>query len=76
MAERTKQSDQTPAESGDEVLTFPVDDLIARSSDYLGHSSHVVAGALHGRKADMSLDDARARINDFLEKPALSAKEA
>lgn len=56
--------------------TFTAADLIARGSDFLGQPSYVVAGALHGVDPEeaLSLDDARGRVEAWLEQPV--TKEA
>lgn len=68
-APRERPRAQAPAEQ-----TFPVSDLIARGSDFLGQPSYVVAGALHGCEDEITLDDARGRVTAWLEQPV--TKEA
>lgn len=59
--------DQSPTSDGAEV--YPVADLIEQSVGFLGVQAHVAAGALHGRKADLTIDDAKARVDAWLKAP-------
>lgn len=81
MAETTKDkdtTDETPArgsrtppqsDSAPAAEQFAVSDLIARSDGFLGQASYVVAAALHGRTADITLDDAQNAVATWLSEP-------
>jgi hypothetical protein len=77
QAEATESPDATPparprqrtAEAQQGPDKYEVSDLIARSSGFLGQPSFVVAGALHGKTEDMTLDDARAAVKAYLSTP-------
>jgi hypothetical protein len=56
-----------PPESPDE--TFPVSQLVANAPDFLGVESYVAAGGLYGQKKDLSVADAKQKIDAWLEKP-------
>lgn len=53
---------------------LPVDDLIARATDFLGYPSYVAAGALSTAPRTLSIDDAKGRIVQWLSTPV--TKEA
>lgn len=48
---------------------YPVPSLISRATEYLGVESYVAAGGLSGVKGPLALEDARARINKWLDQP-------
>ena len=50
---------------------IPIGQLISDGPTLLGHPSHTVAGALHGRDPDegMVIDDAKAVVEDWLQRP-------
>lgn len=65
------ETDKAVAPTG--VDTFAVGDLIARSSDFLGCPSYVAAGALYGASEDLSIDDAKNRVTNWLKQPVEEA---
>lgn len=49
---------------------FPVDRLISEGENFLGHPSHVVAGALHAvNRKELTLDEAREAVDAWLSTP-------
>jgi hypothetical protein len=48
---------------------IPVARLIEESEAFLGVPPYVVAGALHQRIADLTVADAKAQIDAWLQKP-------
>ena len=61
-----------PAEKAIEIKADEVlrshDELLAVSQDLFGVSADVLAGALYGAPADLSVSDAKKRLNDFNKK--------
>jgi hypothetical protein len=64
---------ETPKEAVKEVdppedaLEFPVERLIAEGGQFLGHESHVVAGALSGvSRKNLTLEEAEAAVKTWL----------
>jgi hypothetical protein len=60
-----KQSSPAGGNRPQEADTFPTADLVARSPEYLGVSQHIAAGALYGKKKNITLDEAKRALKDF-----------
>lgn len=76
-----EQAEEAPEERDTERrdLTLPVDMLLANARGYLGVPAHIAAGGLHGVQDDISIEDAKSRIEDWLNKPVgepVGAEEA
>jgi hypothetical protein len=57
--------------------TYSVERLIAESGDFLGHPSHVAAGAFSGlTKKNFTIDEAKSRIDKWLAAPVETDEEA
>ena len=75
MAEQETPKAKTaapPAEKNEktEEQLISVDRLLAESDAFLGCESYVLAGALHGvRKKNMTVDEAKSLIDEWLQKP-------
>ncbi len=75
MAE-SQQSEKGTSHAAEQPAKFPVARLIRDSFRFLGHPSHVAAGALHGsKKSEMTVDEAKAAVEKWLKTP-LTKKEA
>lgn len=60
-------SQQAASADDDQAPDIAVDDLIARSDQFLGVPPYVAAGGLYGKSGDMSIDDAKAAIAEWLD---------
>lgn len=52
-----------------EARTYTVERLIADSEGFLGVPSHVAVGALYGVTDDLTVDQARKKVEAWLKKP-------
>jgi hypothetical protein len=69
VTERTaaRRAAQTEA-SADAPAAYSAERLIAEAPAFLGCESYVAAGALYGAGSDMTVDDAKAAVKDWLER--------
>jgi hypothetical protein len=55
-----------PESSGE--ATYSVERLIEDAQGFLGCEPHVAAGALYDKSGEMTVDDAKAAVSDWLER--------
>jgi hypothetical protein len=69
-AEAPEPREAAPAASQPSGGEFPVERLITEAPALLGVPTYVAAGAFHEQENDLSLDDAKAAVEKWLETPA------
>lgn len=63
------------AEKKETASTFPVADLLAVAKSRFGVKPEIMAGALHGVTTEITLADAKAKLEVFLKRPVQNVKE-
>ena len=68
-SKKTTAAAEAPVVDKNADLTFPVDRFVSESIQFFGpdYPAHVVAGGLAGVKDELSISDAKDRINKWLQ---------